>query len=57
MIIEVACDKLVISCPVWQVGNMKMLAWALRIKRSYQIGRGMVKNQEKVIKTAYKIIV
>jgi len=36
VIIHVTWDKLVFNCWVWQVENVKLLDWALRIKRSYK---------------------
>jgi hypothetical protein len=36
VIIQVAWDDVVISCWVWQLGNLKSLAWEVRIKRSYK---------------------
>jgi hypothetical protein len=59
LIIQVAWDNLVISCWFWQLGNGKLVLSALRIKWSYQKcdWREMVKkNQEKVLKTKYRMI-
>jgi hypothetical protein len=45
VIIQVAWDRLVISCWVWQLGNLKFVVWALNIKRNLKKNmneRGMV---------------
>jgi hypothetical protein len=40
------------SCWVWQLGNVKLVVWALSIKGSYQnvIERGMVKKSGEIYK-------
>jgi hypothetical protein len=58
VIIPLAWDDAVISYWVWQVGNLKSLAWDVRIKRSYKKcdwERGG-ENQYKIIRITYKII-